>query len=227
VTLLQITREARRAGGAVALARQEFGREPASVARGVQADEVADRLDVPLEAVPLLGLLSLDGARVARADGVDEDQVGLVEDRELVVDQLEGRLGQVPIEFEHHAARTQRAEVQPDRRGAGSAVEREGDRPLGFVLHIVFGVGDKEDLRLGLLTVGFLLAVGRLFLDDHRPCGDGVLDLPSADGDAVLGLDEVVSGGGLVFLLDFGLNGSLFVHIFSTSIIIVWGNPVI
>ena len=61
------------------------------VARGIQADEIADRLDVLLEAVEVAGLLAGHGAAEAGADRVDEDQVGHVEKGEFVVHQMIGR----------------------------------------------------------------------------------------------------------------------------------------
>ena len=61
VAVLQVAGEPGGAGGAVALADEELGREPAPVAGGVEPDEVADRLDVLFEAVELLGLLAVTG----------------------------------------------------------------------------------------------------------------------------------------------------------------------
>ena len=126
--VLQITGQPGGARGAVTLADQELGREPAPVAGGVQADEITHRLDVLLEAVPLFGLLALHRAAVPRADRVDEHQVGLVQQRMLIFGQLEGRLGQFPIDLQYHPARTEHAQMHPDRGGPGPAVERERDR---------------------------------------------------------------------------------------------------
>ena len=62
VALLQVAGKPGRPRGAVALADQELGRVPALVARGVQADEIAHRLDVLLEAVELARFFARHGA---------------------------------------------------------------------------------------------------------------------------------------------------------------------
>ena len=159
VPLLQVSRKTRGARGAVGFARQEFGREPALIAGDVQADEIADGFDVLLEAVPVLRLLAFHGTAVACAHRVDENEVGVVEDGILVVGQLERGRRQFAFVGEDHATRTEHAHVQPDRRGAWSAVEGEGDGTFGFVPHAVFGVGDEEDLGAGLLDFGVLVLI--------------------------------------------------------------------
>ncbi len=207
VPLLQISRKTRRARGAVGFARQEFGREPAVIAGDVQADEVADGFDVLLEGVPVLRLLAFHGTAVACAHRVDENEVGVVEDGILVVGQLERGRREFAFVGEDDATGSQHAHVQPHRRGAWSAVEGEGDGTFGFVPHAVLGVGDEEDLGAGLLDLGVLLLIGDLFLEDHRPRGDGVLDLLPADLDRVLAFDKVILGGGLFFFFLFGFFG--------------------
>ena len=149
VRLLQVARQRGGAGGAVALADQEGRAAPAGVAGNVEADEVADRGDVGLEPVELLGLLADHGAAVAGRDRIDEHQIADVEERVVVVDQLVGGRQREALVVEPHPLRPEQAEVHPDRRGAGAAVEREGERPRRGVVDPVEGVGDEEDLRLG------------------------------------------------------------------------------
>jgi hypothetical protein len=58
--------------------------------------------------------------------------------------------------------------VKPKGRRSGSAVEQVGDGALGGIRHIVEGVGDEENLSLGLEAilgmVRLILAFGRGFL---------------------------------------------------------------
>src|ERR1700687_3304210 len=74
MALLQITRKTRGAGGTVGFADQEFGREPAYVACGIEPDEIADRGNILFEAVPIYGFLAFHGTSVPCADRVDKDQ---------------------------------------------------------------------------------------------------------------------------------------------------------
>jgi hypothetical protein len=142
-------------------------------------------------------------AAVAGADGVDEDEVGLVEQRVFVFDEAEGGPGQVAHLIGHgHALRAEQAHVQPDGGGAGAAVEAEGDGPGGEVAHPLARVGDVKEGRARLLAFGLTLFFG-LFLEHHRAGGGGVADLLAADGDRVLG------GGDLLF--DLGRRGGLVV----------------
>jgi hypothetical protein len=50
--------------------------------------------------------------------------------------------------------------VQPHGGRAGAAVERKGERTFGFILRAILGVGDEEDLRPRLFSLGLFLAVG-------------------------------------------------------------------
>ena len=84
-------------------------------------------------------------------DRIDEDQVGLVEPGLLVVDQLEGRRRHAAVGLHLHPPRADRAQVQPDRRGARAAVEREHQRPLRA--GVVERVGDEEDVGLDLVSL--------------------------------------------------------------------------
>jgi hypothetical protein len=85
-----------------------------------------------------------------------------------------GGLGRSAFVFHHHPARAEHAHVQPNGRGAGAAVKREGQRAFGFVVDAVEGVGGEEHGRLGLVALGFFLAVAFFFQDDGAG-GDGVM----------------------------------------------------
>ena len=58
ITVLQIAGQSRRARRAVAFADQKFGRKPAIVARGVEADEIAHRSQVLIDAVVFARVLA-------------------------------------------------------------------------------------------------------------------------------------------------------------------------
>ncbi len=115
VALLEITRKTCRTRGPVAFPDQEFGREPAGVTRGIQPDKISDRLDILLEAVPLLGLLPFHRPRIAGADRIDEDQVGFLQQGVFIIHQPVRRLGQTAVELHRHPARPQQPQVQPNR----------------------------------------------------------------------------------------------------------------
>ncbi len=79
--------------------------------------------------------------------------------------------------------------MQPDGGGAGSTVERKGQRTLRPVIFLLLCVGHKEDLGARLFTLRFLLAIGRLLLQDHRAGRDSVFDLPAANPDGMVCYD--------------------------------------
>jgi len=84
-------------------------------------------------------------------------------------------------------------------------LNEERDRTLGLVPHPVFGVGGEEDLRLGLFALRFLLAIGCLLFQHHRPGDDGILSSLPVDAERVFALDQVVDRGGFFFFLLFFL----------------------
>ena len=80
--------------------------------------------------------------------------------------------------------------MQPDRRGAGAAVEHERDRPLGHV-GVVEGVRRDRQLGTGLPALEDVLL--DLLLAQHHPAGSGgVGDLAGRGLQGVMGDDEVV-----------------------------------
>jgi hypothetical protein len=167
-------------GGAVAFADEELGGGPAGILGDVEADEFGDAAGVLVEAVEVLGFIRFGGATVAGADGVDEDEVGLVEQGGFVVDLIVGRREGEAVVLEFDAFGAEQAHVHPDRGRAGAAVEGEGEGALGRFggIGLFFDVGDVEDL-------GRDFAFG--VFERKGACGGGVVDLLAVEGDAVLG----------------------------------------
>src|ERR1051326_836926 len=148
----QIAREPGGTGGAVAFADHKERRGPALIAAEVETDEFADGFDIAAQAEEFARLVALNGAAVAGAHGIDEDQIGLVEPGVFIVDQLIRRRRHHAVRLHAYALGSDGAEVQPHGSRAGAAVEREGKRTvLGGLA--VQRVGDVEDVRLDLAGV--------------------------------------------------------------------------
>src|SRR5439155_7464620 len=136
----------------------------------------------------------------AGADRVDENQIGFVEQGVIVVHCLVGRRERTAVLFKQRAARAEQSQMQPDGRGAGTAVERKGDRALREVPRAVFGVGDMENGRGGFV---FIIA------EQNRACVCGVIDFLPVNRDAVFGFDDLFLGfAGLRFVF-IGFGGRL------------------
>jgi hypothetical protein len=198
--LLQIAGKIRSAGGAVALAGQEFGRCPAAAPRGVQPDEVRNRLQVAADPVEVLGILLGNRAAESGRDRIDKDQVGEVQDGILVVHQFVGRRQRISLGVHRHALGPQRAELQPHRRRPRAAVERERQRTLGGVRHVVLDVGDVEDTGRGRAV---------FLLQQHGSGGGRVFHVFAADLNRVLGRRDLLLGRLLIVLALFIFRGSL------------------
>ena len=135
---------------AVALADQVLGAAPAAVARQVQADELAHRVEVALVVVELGHLLALGHARMAGADRVDEHQVAVGQQRVFVVDQRVRRRRRIAHLVGRDALRAEDAQVQPDAARPGPAVEAERERARLLVAFALQRVGDEEEVARGL-----------------------------------------------------------------------------
>src|SRR5207249_2020787 len=103
--LRQLPRNSCRPGRAVALSQQEQRRGPAVITRYVQANELAECVNVPFDAPEFLADLRCFRATESRADGVYQDEVALVEQRVLIVFQVVRGRGQKSIAIECHASR--------------------------------------------------------------------------------------------------------------------------
>ena len=191
--LLQVQRQPRRARGAVALADQVLRAAPAAVAREVEADELAHRVEVALVLVELGHLLALDHPRVAGADRIDEHQVAVGQQRVLVVDQRIGRRRRIAHLVGGHALGSEDPEVQPHAARARAAVEAEGHRPLFRLLHALERVGGEEErgTRLVALALAVLVVVLVVVVAQHHGAAGGrVVERLPADDEAVLGDDD-------------------------------------
>ncbi len=149
---LQEVRDARPAESAVAFADEILARHQAVILHEPVVDDARQILDVGLGRVEVLLRFVFGDARTAetRAHRIDEHEVGEVEPGPGIVDRRR-RVGRaVAFRAELHALRSERAEVEVDRRGARAAVERErhGAVCTGH------RVGDEHDVgdRLALLV---------------------------------------------------------------------------
>src|SRR5262249_12055840 len=144
------------------------------------------------------------GPAVSRGHGIDEDEVGKREPGVVVVDEAVRRWQRLTLIAHEHALGTDRAQVQPNRRGARAAVESKSNRaPRGAA---VLRIGDEEDVRLELSV---------LVLHRHEAGGRGVLEGPSAGRYFVMGYDPFLFLGRLLirfllFLLALVFVGGLF-----------------
>jgi hypothetical protein len=112
---LEIVHDPRRAGGAVALPQQVLGRVPPVVLGDVLLDEPGDRLDVGIHAPEVLVLLLAQGMAQARAHGIDQHEVGPVEQAVAVVHDPEGRRRGGARVGRDHAPGPEGAHVEPQR----------------------------------------------------------------------------------------------------------------
>jgi hypothetical protein len=134
----------------------------------------------------------------SRPRSIDEHQVRGVEQAVVVVHQLVRRRWSLGVIRGDHAARAERAHVQPHTRRTGPAIVEESDRPLarfGAVLEI----GHVEHRGLGLHTFGLCGArlpestirvrgviPARAVHDDHAGHGM-IVDRVAAHRDCALG----------------------------------------
>ncbi|MNE39934.1 hypothetical protein D3C80_1339160 [compost metagenome] len=100
-------------GGAVGFAKQIFGRSPALVHRDVAGDEAGEGIHVLLGAPEIASGRVADRPRIAGPDGVDEDEVRLVEDAAGAVANHVGRGTGRGRGARDSLNRTDAADVQP------------------------------------------------------------------------------------------------------------------
>ena len=163
-------RDARAAEAAVALADQVLAGGQALILDQPIEDDPRQVLDVRLRVVEVLLGFVLRNLRIAEAGAhrVDEHQVREVEPGARIVDRRRGIRWAVALGTELHPLRTDRAEIQVDGCCAGTAVQREGHRPVGSR----HGVGGEHDAGNGLAL-----------LVEHRERADGgiVLELATIE----------------------------------------------
>ena len=141
-------------------------------------------------------VLALDHAAEARADGVEVDDVGHVEDGLRVVLDARGRLLLEPFVVVGHAARAGEAHVHPHGRGARAAVEGDDQRPLADVGDSVLRVTDIEHLGHDLPVVA----------DRDPPRLDSIGDGLAVEGARLL-RDHGLGGKKVGFLAGLGAAG--------------------
>ena len=174
---LQRVHQHRRARRAVRLAEQELRRVPAAERRDVAVYELAERANVGIDAEEVARLPGRSDAAEAGVGRVDEDEVGAVEQRVLVLDQVERRVGRRLRVADDHAHRSERPHPQPDRRAARAAVVEERHRPRARI-HAVGREGRVEHAARDLALV--------VLQRDRAGTRRVGIDLP-AQGDGVLG----------------------------------------
>ena len=191
VAAFEFVDDRRRARGAIAFTAEEFRRVPAAVFGQPQPDEGGDRFGIGGDAPEDFRIGLAERVRKAGADGIDEYQIGDIEQRFGIVGDRIGRRAVILGIGNVDALRPERPHVQPQRARAGAAVEQEGDRPVG--LGIVLQIGRREDRGVGLAVL--VLQV--------RFTGDGgVGDGAAAEIALVLrhgahrGGDRFIGGGG-------------------------------
>ncbi len=141
-----------------------------------RADEIGEIFGIVLDAEEIALVLAAARAAIAGAHGIDEYEVGEVEPARIVVDQP-GR-GALHLTLGRHldGLGAEGAEMQIGRRRARSAIEHEGDRPLGVAR--LARIGDIEDR-------GERLAVG--VAHGKRPGGGSIMQALAGEVDGVLG----------------------------------------
>ena len=190
VLVLQRQRQPGGAHGAVAFAEDVFGRIPAIVLAEKLLNERGEGVDILIDAVEILvRVLAADPAKPG-AGHVDEHDVADIEQTLVVVHDGIRRGRRVAVVIGEHAARAERAHVQPYRRGPWAAVEQERDRPPGHI-RAVLEIGDVGHAGFGgrvlVVVPGGRGVVPALGMDDQR-AGEGVVgDRGAAGGDAAAG----------------------------------------
>ena len=151
---LQMLGERGAAERAIRLPDHELRCQPTLLARGPEADDLANRLDVTRIAMEGLGLATRDRARIARRHRVDEHQIAVRQQGLGIVDEpVWRRRRRIDIPGDD-PARAEEAEVQPYARTPGTAVEDEGNRSRRWVgVRVAVGdIGRQEDLGNRLMT---------------------------------------------------------------------------
>ena len=93
-----------------------------------RANAFGQRVDVAIDAQHLLARVFARGDRIAGVRRIDEYEIEMLEPRFRIVGDEIGRLRHRAVIANDDTLGSERAEVQPDRRGARSAVEDETDR---------------------------------------------------------------------------------------------------
>ena len=177
----QVIAQTDRPRGTVGLARYIFRGSPPAVAAGIKTDKIADRLNIVLIGEERLFIRSGQRAGIAGTDRVNEDQVRQIQNTVFVRFGADWNSIDLTLLAQGDPFRTEQAHVEPERRASRPAVEGEGHRPVRRALSAVHGIGSEENFILPEIA-----------LKGDRTCGRGIVDLLSADLNAVLCFNEVV-----------------------------------
>jgi hypothetical protein len=137
-------------------------------------------------------LFSLDGAAVSGADRIYEYQICDVQERMQIVFEFVGWRKRLVLCVGHaHSPWPKESEMQPDRRGAWSPVERECEWASAIRTGIVIdvgllpGIGHEEYRCLGFVSFYFLVFSLFFLSEDNGACGGQIVDLLAIDLDRV------------------------------------------
>jgi len=122
------------------------------------AHEHRNRIEIARDCVIGLGIAQRavragQGAAVAGADRIDEDQIGEVDPAVGIGRESRGRGGEAAVPRACHRHRSDRGKMEIDARPARPAVEHEGHWPGGWI-GAFQGIGDVEDFGRGALGIG-------------------------------------------------------------------------
>src|SRR6516165_10188727 len=112
MTCLQVLREAGRADRAVTLADQKLRRAPATILRQILRDELPERSNIARLTVELIRIDARHHTAVAGVDGIDEHEIGGLEQRVLIVDKAVRRRRLRAIVPHSNAARAEGTEME-------------------------------------------------------------------------------------------------------------------
>ena len=187
VGALQVAREHRRAGGAVAFAEQVAGRVPALVFAEEAPEELRQGARVLVNAPEVRSVGAFEGMAETGADRIHHHDVRDVEEGVFVVLQRVGRRALRADLGSDHPARTHDAHVEPEGRRARPPVEGEDQRPLAGGRAVRAEVGGVEQLG-----GGFAVVIRQGGARHHRVVLDGI----AAHDDGVAGFPAGLFGGG-------------------------------
>lgn len=155
VMRLQIVDQGGRSECAVTFPNEEFRRIPAIVPADVCADELRQGPGILIDTPEILILGFAFRMAEAGADGIDEYEIGGIQQAVLIVGELVGRRRRRFSIRSDHPPGAKGTHVQPDRGGPGPPVIEKRDRPLAQVLQVVPAVGNEKDtgVRLAFLIL--------------------------------------------------------------------------
>ncbi len=117
-------------------------------------DKIRHSFDICINPPELLTLGITNRAAIAGTNRVNHDQVGAVQDTELIGNTFERRAGEPGI-FRGHDNRAKYTHMQPDRRGPRTAVIGEHDRAIGEICDALFQISGITKGSKGVTIIIF------------------------------------------------------------------------